>query len=67
MIDPKLRFETLLLRRELPSGNAEATPVAAPAIISYGPPQRTLDELQLALSELPDESRPTSVARLLLP
>ncbi|CAN5909588.1 hypothetical protein BH11MYX2_BH11MYX2_27640 [soil metagenome] len=67
MSDPKLRFETLLLRRELPSGNAEATPVAAPAIISYGPPQRTLDELQLALSELPDESRPTSVARLLLP
>jgi ATP-dependent Clp protease ATP-binding subunit ClpC len=67
MSDPKLRFETLLLRRELPSGNAEATPVAAPAIVSYGPAQRTLDELQLALSELPDESRPTSVARLLLP
>ncbi|MBL9015421.1 MAG: ATP-dependent Clp protease ATP-binding subunit [Myxococcales bacterium] len=65
--DPKLRFSTLALRRELPSDNHELAPVIAPQITSYGPPDRTTTELSLALSELPDEARPITVARLLLP
>jgi hypothetical protein len=65
--EPKLRFQTLALRRELPSDHHELAPVVAPSITSYGPEDRTAIELQLALSELPDETRPTTVARLLLP
>ncbi len=65
--EPKLRFQTLALRRELPSDHHELSPVAAPQVTSYGPEDRTRTELALALSELPDESRPTTVARLLLP
>jgi ATP-dependent Clp protease ATP-binding subunit ClpC len=63
----KLRFTTLALRRELPSEHHELAPVAATAIASYGTEERTRSELELALSELPDETRPASVARLLLP
>ena len=65
--DSKLRFQTLALRRELASDNNELSPVIAPQITSYGPEDRTAVELALALSELPDEARPTTVARLLLP
>ncbi len=65
--EPKLRFQTLALRRELASDHHELAPVVAPNVASYGPEDRTTIELALALSELPDEARPTSVARLLLP
>ncbi|HTR55836.1 MAG TPA: AAA family ATPase [Kofleriaceae bacterium] len=64
---PKLRFTTLALRRELPSEHHELAPVAATAIAAYGTEERTRSELELALSELPDETKPASVARLLLP
>ena len=63
----KLTFTTLALRRELPSDHHELAPVTAPAIASYGTADRTALELSLALSELPDEARPTTVARYLLP
>ncbi|HUJ63799.1 MAG TPA: AAA family ATPase, partial [Kofleriaceae bacterium] len=64
---PKLRFTTLAVRRELPSELHELAPAVAPAIASYGSEERTRGELELALSELPDEARPPTVARLLLP
>ncbi|HSR96930.1 MAG TPA: AAA family ATPase, partial [Kofleriaceae bacterium] len=67
MSDDKLAFMTLALRRALPSEWFELSPVAAPAIASYGSEGQTAMELPLALSELADESRPTTVARLLLP
>jgi len=65
--DDKLQFMTLALRRAMPSEHHELAPVVAPAITSYGPEDRTVIELQLAMSELPDETRPTTVARFLLP
>ncbi|MBA3392505.1 MAG: hypothetical protein H0T89_07675, partial [Deltaproteobacteria bacterium] len=65
--DAKLRFTTLVLRRELPSEYHEVAPVVAPSIVAYGPEDRTALELQLALSELPEEAKPSSVARHLLP
>ncbi len=65
--EPKLRFQTLALRRQLASDHHELAPVVDPAVMSYGPEDRTTMELSLALSELPDEARPTTVARLLLP
>jgi len=65
--DSKLVFTTLALRRALASDQSELAPVTAPHVMSYGPDDRTTQELQLALSELPDEARPTTVARLLLP
>ncbi|HEV7559068.1 MAG TPA: AAA family ATPase, partial [Kofleriaceae bacterium] len=58
---------TLVLQRELPSELVETSPVASPNVISYGSRDHTLLELQLALSEMPSESRPATVARLLLP
>ena len=67
MSDAKLAFTTLALRRMLASDQTELAPVTAPQVLSYGPENRTTQELQLALSELPDEARPTTVARLLLP
>jgi ATP-dependent Clp protease ATP-binding subunit ClpC len=63
----KLSFSTLALRRELPSDHFDLAPVTTPTIASYGTEDRTALELQLALSELPDEARPTTVARHLLP
>jgi len=63
----KLRFATLALRRALASDHHELAPIVAPSIMSYGPEDRTAVELALALSELPDEARPTTVARHLLP
>src|SRR6188508_2460003 len=63
----KLRFSTLALRRELPSDHFELAPLVAPTILAYGPEVRTALELSLALSELGDEARPTTVARHLLP
>ncbi len=67
MAESKLSFTTLVLRRTLASDQSELAPVTAPSVLAYGPEDRTTQELQLALSELPDESRPTTVARLLLP
>jgi ATP-dependent Clp protease ATP-binding subunit ClpC len=67
MSDAKLRFQTLALRRALPSDWFELAPIAAPAIAAYGSEDHTALELQLALSELSDEARPTTVARYLLP
>jgi ATP-dependent Clp protease ATP-binding subunit ClpC len=65
--DAKLAFGTLALRRALPSEWFELAPVVAPAIASYGSELHTAMELPLALSELATETRPTTVARLLLP
>jgi ATP-dependent Clp protease ATP-binding subunit ClpC len=65
--DAKLKFTTLSMRRELPSELVEESPVASPLVVSYGSEDRTQLELSLALSELPNESRPSTVARLLLP
>jgi ATP-dependent Clp protease ATP-binding subunit ClpC len=65
--DPKLTFQTLALRRTLPSDYSELAPVTAPAVLAYGAEDRTTLELSLALSELPDEARPTTVARYLVP
>ena len=67
MSETKLRFTTLAVRRALASEHDELGPVAAPGVVAYGTEARTRDELELALSELPDEARPTTVARLLLP
>ena len=67
MSDDKLQFTTLALRRKMPSDHDELAPVVAPGITSYGTEDRTAIELQLAMSELPDETRPTTVARYLLP
>ncbi len=63
----KLRFTTQAIRRALASDHHEMAPVSAPAIVAYGTEARVADEMTLALSELPDEARPTSVARFLLP
>jgi ATP-dependent Clp protease ATP-binding subunit ClpC len=63
----KLQFATLALRRVLASEHHELAPIVAPSITAYGPEDRTAMELALALSELPDEARPTTVARHLLP
>ncbi|MGE0401167.1 MAG: AAA family ATPase [Kofleriaceae bacterium] len=67
MSESKLAFTTMVLRRALASDQSELAPVTAPHVMSYGPEDRTTQELELALSELPDEARPTTVARLLLP
>jgi len=66
-IDAKLTFQTLALRRAMPSGEFELAPIVAPAIAAYGAEGQTALELQLALSELPQEAHPTTVARHLLP
>ena len=63
----KLGFTTLALRRELASDHHEMSPVIAPAVVAYGGDDQVAGQLQLALSELPDEARPTTVARYLLP
>nr|HEX4317873.1 AAA family ATPase [Kofleriaceae bacterium] len=65
--DAKLRFTTLALQRTLASEHVEISPVVLPAIVSYATEDRAAPELALALSELPSESRPATVARLLLP
>ena len=65
--DAKLRFTALVLRRELPSDYTRFQPVAAPGIATYGDEDLARAELQLALSELADESRPATIARLALP
>ena len=67
MSDDKLRFTTLALRRELASEHVELSPVVLPGVIAYGDEDRAPVELSLALSELPTEARPATVARLLLP
>ena len=67
MSESKLKFTTLALRRALPSDHDELQPVVTPQFTSYGSEERTRNELELALSELPDEARPATVARLLLP
>jgi ATP-dependent Clp protease ATP-binding subunit ClpC len=67
MSETKLRFTTLALRRALASEHDELAPIVSPVLTTYGTEERTRTELELALSELPDESRPATVARLLLP
>ena len=63
----KLVFKTLALRRALASGHHEMSPAIAPSVVAYGNDDQIAGQLQLALSELPDEARPTTVARYLLP
>jgi ATP-dependent Clp protease ATP-binding subunit ClpC len=65
--ETKLRFTTLALRRALASEHDELAPVVSSQLAAYGTEERTRAELELALSELPDEARPATVARLLLP
>ena len=55
----KLRFTTLALRRAMASEHDELAPIAAPARRARTAPRTsTRAELELALSELPDEARP---------
>lgn len=63
----KLGFATLALRRVMASDHHELSPIVASSIVAYGTEARASMELQLAMSELPDEARPTTVARHLLP
>jgi ATP-dependent Clp protease ATP-binding subunit ClpC len=65
--EAKLRFTTLAVRRSLASEHEEMAPIASPQVCAYGSEDKARGELELALSELPDETRPASVARLLLP
>jgi ATP-dependent Clp protease ATP-binding subunit ClpC len=65
--ESKLRFTTLALRRAMASENDELQPIVLPQITAYGTEERTRSELELALSELPDEGRPATVARLMFP
>jgi ATP-dependent Clp protease ATP-binding subunit ClpC len=65
--DAKLRFATLAVQRDLASDHVELSPVVMPNVVSYGSEDRCAPELALALSELPSEARPHTVARLLLP
>ncbi len=65
--DSKLRFTTLAYRRVLQSEYDELAPIVLPHFTSYGSEDRTRTELSLALSELPEESKPATVARLLFP
>lgn len=65
--DHKLRFTTLVLRRTMPSEHVEIAPLVSPAITAYGEEDGARTSLELALSELPNETRPATVARLLLP
>ena len=67
MSDDRLRLETLALRRAMASDYDELSPVAASTVTAYGEEDRTRAELELALSELADETRPPTIARLQLP
>jgi hypothetical protein len=49
--DGKLTFQTLALRRALPSDWFELAPVVASPLTSYGSKGQTQAELALALSE----------------
>jgi hypothetical protein len=65
--ESKLKFTTLALRRSMASDNDELQPIVLPQVTAYGTEERTRSELELALSELPDEARPATVARLMFP
>lgn len=63
----KLKFATMAFRSAHHSDYFDLAPIAAPSITSYGGEAETAFELALALSELAEEARPTTVARYLLP
>jgi ATP-dependent Clp protease ATP-binding subunit ClpC len=65
--DSKLQLTTLALVRELPSEHVTLSPVVSSGIVAYGSEAAARSQLELALSEIPKESAPSSVARLLLP
>ncbi|HEY1811641.1 MAG TPA: AAA family ATPase [Kofleriaceae bacterium] len=65
--EDKLRFTAQVVRRVLPSEYAELAPVASSHIATYGEEAHARSELELALSELAEEARPASIARLQLP
>ncbi|MEP6863742.1 MAG: AAA family ATPase [Deltaproteobacteria bacterium] len=67
MSNERLRLATLALRRAMASEYYELSPVAASQVTTYGEEDRTRAELELALSELADEHKPPTVARLQLP
>ncbi|HEY5946971.1 MAG TPA: hypothetical protein VIV40_15815, partial [Kofleriaceae bacterium] len=67
MSETKLKFTTLVLRRNMASDHDELSPIVLPQATAYGTEERTRTELELALSELPDEGRPATVARLMFP
>jgi ATP-dependent Clp protease ATP-binding subunit ClpC len=63
----RLKLATIALRRAMASEYHQLAPVTASSIATYGEEDRTRIELALALSELADEHRPATVARLQLP
>ena len=65
--EAKLRFTAQVIRRVMASDYSELAPVAASAVASYGEEAQTRTVLELALSELAEEARPASIARLQLP
>ncbi|HEX4452449.1 MAG TPA: AAA family ATPase [Kofleriaceae bacterium] len=65
--ETKLKFHAQVVRRVMPSEYSELAPIAASHVASYGEEAHTRSELALALSELVEEARPASVARLQLP
>jgi len=67
MSNERLRLATIALRRVMASEYSELAPVAASQVTTYGEEDRTRAELELALSELADEHKPPTVARLQLP
>jgi hypothetical protein len=67
MTEDKLRFTTLAFRRVMASEYDELSPIAKPQLLAYGSEDRTRTELALVLSEVPEEGKPATVARLLLP
>ena len=67
MSNERLRLATLALRRAMASEYHELAPVTAAQVTTYGEEDRTRAELELALSELADEHKPATVARLQLP
>jgi ATP-dependent Clp protease ATP-binding subunit ClpC len=65
--EDKLRFTTLAFRRVMASEYDELSPIATPQLLAYGSEDRTRTEMSLVLSEIPEEGKPATVARLLFP
>jgi len=63
----QVRVDTLVLRRELFSGNVTVAPAAEPAMICHGDEDGALGELRVLLSAVLGEARPVRISRHLLP
>src|SRR5262245_21041610 len=64
---PALIIRTLLVVRELRSGDCEIFPVADPGLVSYGDEQECLEEQALFLREYLGRISPEVIARFSLP